>query len=590
LKISINSLNGSLIEGSANYTIKGCEVGTNFLVFGSPILFQTNPFNLSNLDAKYHSISEIIPFITGDYLIIEQKNEKVVAFAVDFFGHSRFYFSISKGGTITLSNLVDDVKTESYNYDYYQILHFLLKGYTWKGGTFLNNIKIVSPSINYLLYENGVKEETIKIPKFNNDNSLEDQVSKVLKAISETEHGKEINLMFSGGKDSTFIALLLNDLGLRFNAIYNKYTSPTFSLNAIDALLSSNVATSQGFKYTELNNNARQDIKNYVLKTIKLLPFEFHTSIAQRNIIEYALSSDSKIMLTGQNADSLYNFGFTGTYTHYKAIIKFLIGKLKREEYENFVNRYFQSDRVLKSIADNTPSRLTKLIWKKFNPDEPITLKQLLNIFTFNGTAIPTISWKRMELITSIKGRDFVYRRNEKEISKLIVEFENRNIDSLRELLLRIKLLGHCQGKDVRCITEWCREYGMKNVQIYSASPVFLKLVKLPISFKDIYQPKYLIYNFIKKRVNYDQIDKLVQKQFDNNTEVENENELFTELLNQLDNEIVKSGIHNALTIMKMSDLFDIEHIENKAEVDKVFRLQLFWLGTSLMNLTQTTN
>jgi len=589
LNILINCIDGNLLEGNANFIIKGKDPNIRLLVFGNPILFHADPFCPLEIEHKFNSISEVVPHLTGDFLIIEERFEKVVAFAVDFFGHSRYYYTIDKNSTITISKSASDFFSNNCEFDYYQIFHFLLKGYTWKGGTFINDLKIICPSIKYLLHENGLIEEIVKIPEVKDRASLEDQVSKVLNGIAKCNPESELNLMFSGGKDSTFIALILNDCRINFNAIYNKYTNPTFSLNALDALLSSNVAASQGFKYTELNNDANSDISKFVLKTISLLPFEFHISIAQRNIIDFASKSSSKIVLTGQNADSLYNFGFTGTYTHYKAIIKFLLGILKPEEYENFVHRYFQSDRVIKSIAENSPSWLTKSLWKAFNPSAQLTLLNLLSVFTFNGTAIPIFEWRSMEVLANKKGQQQVYERNKKEIADLIKEYKNGNIFSLRELLIRIKLLGHCQGKDVRCITEWCREYGLKNIQVYSASPVFWKLLHLPITLKDIYQPKYLIYRFIKKRVNYDKLDKLIQKQYDNKSVVQNENELFSELVSQIDRSLVINGVQYAIEILKKSDFFNLDIIEKRAEADHVFRLKLFWLGMSLKNITQTT-
>jgi hypothetical protein len=586
LKIVVDCKSGLLIKGQADFIIQSSIPGIVFRMFGKPILFKSNQFISRDLDCRFESIAEIIPYISGDYLLIEQKNEKITSFAVDFYGHSRYYYYLDKAGLLEITTSVGELNTnsEDLHYDYYQILLFLLKGYTWKGGTFFTNLKIVTPTMLHVIENVSITLKTVKLPKIVQSKSLDAIVGDVLKGIAKSDPNNKVNLMYSGGKDSTFIALILNEKKIDFSAMFSRYSSPTLSLNLQDSFLSSTIATSQGFEYKELNCDAKSDLKENILDTIKLLPFDFHISVAQRNIIKSVASTQSRVILSGQNADSFYNMGFTGTYPFYKAAIKRFLGILKPEEYENLVNRYFQTDKVLSRLKRNSNSWLENYLWSKFNKKEKLTLKKLLSVLTFNGTCIPKFEWNKMEALTTKFGRNEVYVRNLEEIENLLSELENGRIRNVRELLLRMKLLGHCQGRDVRCITEWSREFNLSNIQIYSTAPVFMKLLNLKNTIKDINQPKFHIFQFVKRRVNYDRIDKLVQKQIFKDVETTNERELFTFLESGLDIETLNQGIKTAFEVLNKSDLFDIEAIRNLAAGDKVFSLQLFWLGRSIQN------
>ena len=257
------------------------------------------------------------------------------------------------------------------------------------------------------------------------------------------------------------------------------------------------------------------------------------------------------------------------------------------EEYENLINRYFQMDHVLEKISLNKPDRMTRLIWKKFNTNTELNLRNVLCTLTFNGTAIPYCSWRKMEEITTESGKEETYSRNLFEIDQLIGELKSNKYNRVRELLMIIKILGHCQGRDVRCITEWCREFSVENIQLYTSSPMFFKLKELKLSLKDVFQPKYYILKYVNKYIDYQKIDRLVLSQYIDKVECSNENELFSILLDQLEEEEIQDSIKYALTVISESDLFNCSKIEERIGEDMVFKFQIFWLGNSLKTINE---
>jgi len=300
MKISLNLYSKKIISSPPDLILEGLNSNLKFLIYGKPLLFKSRPFDINELNGKFNELNDLIVWLTGNFIIFEEYNGKVIAFSIDLFGQTRYYYSLDNE-SINFASKVDQLQYNNQikDYDYYQILLFLLKGYTWNGGTFFKQIKIVSSFKKYKLVDNILIEEYIKIPECKDKNSIKDVSKNILNALSNSNFGNGLDLMFSGGKDSTFIALALSEINTKFRSIYNKYVAPAFSLNAQDAILSSKVAQLRNLNYIELENNAKEDVKNYIHETIKLLPFEFHLSIAQRNIIKYASESGSKLIITG---------------------------------------------------------------------------------------------------------------------------------------------------------------------------------------------------------------------------------------------------------------------------------------------------
>lgn len=570
------------------YSSSNSNNGQKLLFFGKPLLYDATAFNINLIENQ--TIENAIPRLTGAFFCMEIISQKVISFAIDFYGQTRLYMHENDEEIILCDSVFEFADIcENEKYDYYQILYFLAHGEVWNEGTFFENIKILAPSKLYSLTKGLLNRKYLKTPQYDFAKSkLKDVMGDMLSGLSNANTNKPIALMFSGGKDSTFIARLMHKHNLDFKAFFFTYERPTFRSNISDEARASFLANKMGINFHNEKVDAYKVLKESIFEIVKNLPFDFHISIAQKSIIDCAKKQNCYMVLTGQNADSLYNLGSTGEIRPFFAIVKFIFGIYEGNrgyEVRELLSRYFQQSFFLNKLYNKSHNWLPLLLWKRINPSISLTVENLLNGFVSSANGMPQVELSIPFATT--EGAKIYHNKNIAIINELMTTLDEGITYNVRDLMLRIKLLGHCQSRDVRCITEWAKNNGLDNCQVFSSAPVFSYLTQIKMTMKDVLHPKREIQNYLDNEFDYSSLQKeLDVTGFDRDT-LTSENQLFNSLFNFINKNDELNKYNNiALNAIARSPLFDINKIQRDIEKDSVLKYKMIWLGITLNTMS----
>ena len=402
--------------------------------------------------------------------------------------------------------------------------------------------------------------------------------------------------MFSGGLDSTYLSFIASKRKIEFDSSFTNIANPIILPNLDDVVLCSELDNRLNLKVKMKKIDAYDVLKRSLNRTFELLPFEFHVSIFQKDLIELSKSNGTNLVITGQNADSLYNYGKTTYIKPTLTISKLMTGRLKGSGITVLLDRYFQTYRFQRRTRNDKNSLIDKIAWKKINPNKKLNVSNLLAGFILSDKVLPILDNDFVSEIVFKNEKDTYYEWVFNETNTLAKRLKTNPSENVRDLLLRTKLLGHCQGRDVRCITEWSREIGVRNCQIYATAPIFTKLSRINLNFRDIIRPKRQIYKYLKHSSQYFEIKKDMKKNnsnksVENKYEFETEVEYLSSLYSSIEDEFnMNESINYALDILEKSGRVDINILKNKIDEDLSVKFKLGWAGKTLQNYMDKCN
>lgn len=227
----------------------------------------------------------------------------------DIFGNGRVYFSDQPSLVV-----FDDYKSRDKN-NLDEIEFFKRKSYTSCIGTFDVNVHKLPPgnclTINHKSREFQIVDRKHKIFSIlkGGDYKLKDSISKVLEL--ECDNKSENILMFTGGKDSFYLAKIMQEMSVKFRLCFIYYSNESSSDNITDLK-----AVYQLARYLDLPLDVipfeKKDYEKAIddAKNLRPLDYSFPAMYHATKVLKAKYGSIR--LINGQSSDSLLCWGISG--------------------------------------------------------------------------------------------------------------------------------------------------------------------------------------------------------------------------------------------------------------------------------------
>ncbi len=553
----------------------------DLLIWGDVYLFKDKAFNSVNLHSlSGYSFDGLIPLFTGRYLAALIKDNTIIKLAADFYGHMGAYLQDNADTYIVTDDIRNIHFDKHIELDRFQIRHFVDKGYCWESGTFIKQLRKISPTVVYVFGVNGINQEFLPFPTFVREGTLQECMSRTLKSI--VENNGNVGLFFSSGVDSSYIREIAFRNNIKLKSFQHLMKKPRYFATEEDLDLSLRL----NFNRNDIEICGLEDADNFfkeeILTTVRLLPFDFHPALIQSHIYPIAKKEGVSMMISGQNSDSVYALAATHHIPLSKTITKLLSFHIHHSGLKGHYKRYLQTGHFLRKLVKNKPSCWTRYIWKKINPDYDFTFSNLLMAYLKDDAELPVICHNKED-----KYEKCYIEEYQRFVSRLNILLEKG--ESPRMIMIRGKLLGHCQGRDVRCLTEWAKEYKMGNIQVFTSAPILSWLGSHDLGFSDIFIGKRELRKYLEKTIHYSKHKKLVSDYRNKDGIVASEPIRFHDMYNVLNT----SGAMDAL-VKEACNLLVKEDIISQSEYNRYcesgytnYSPRLAWLAKSISNLIE---
>lgn len=287
------------------------DIRSNLFINKNKIIFFGNPI-YHNFDyLNRHNIFKEIKNIKGYFLIlIKEKNN--IFLINDILGNFRCYY-FKKKNEIYISNYFTNfLNKKPKKYNLHELNFWKKKGYTSGDETFYKGLKKIPPnSIFNISNKLSIKSYFGLIKKINYNYNHECFVKqKLIESLNILKKNKKkIILLFSGGLDSTSLALLMKRLKIKFIPIYFKTIPDTYESDKGLELVK-RIGKVIKIKPKILKIKLKTE-KNTISKISKFMHFDSHTSIVQFKGMKKILSIYGKNIqiISGQSSDSIFCFG-----------------------------------------------------------------------------------------------------------------------------------------------------------------------------------------------------------------------------------------------------------------------------------------
>lgn len=580
MNIVVNKKENRIIEKTkSNYFVKLNKEDGELYIWGSIHLFKDRVFGTSSLsEIKDLSFNDIIPLFTGQYIAALIKGDTLKYLAVDFYGHMGAYIHEKKESyqiTDDISSLCFD---EPYDLDKFQIRHFIDKGYCWASGTFIKQLKKISPTITYTFSDGYIQQDFQPFPQYKKNGKLEDCVAETLKAI--VKGSGKVGLFFSSGVDSSYIREVARRKGVELIPMLHYMSHPRYFAPEEDYDLAMRINEGSGdIKVCELKDGDSH-FASTIDSTVKLLPFDFHPALIQSHIYPIMKEMGINMAISGQNSDSVYALGATHHTPLATTIKQLLTFHIHHSGLKGHFKRYLQTGRFLRRLKNGHPAWWTKYIWNKINPDYEFNFSNLLMAYMKDDAELPIICHDKNDKLEASYINQYQHF-----VSKLNVLFDRG--ETPRMVMIRGKLLGHCQGRDVRCLTEWAKKYEMGNIQVFTSGPVLSWIGAHDLGLKDIFVGKRELRKYLDRTIHYTKLKKLVPDYRKIPGVIPSEEMRFHDMYNYI-NTGGKMDLlfHKACELLHNEGIIsDSEYLEYKTNAYSNNSPRLVWFAQSLENL-----
>ncbi|MCR5284625.1 MAG: hypothetical protein K6D95_03405 [Treponema sp.] len=317
------------------------------------------------------NIIDIIQNNEGDFFGLEMNAETITLFQSIHFP-SRVYLKIKTDDwylTDSASDLLQDINELEYNS--FELQYFMLHGSSTAFSTYFKGVYKLIPGeliespfhiiddYKYRLNNNLFVKQLRK--RMQREISFQ-EFNRSCNNVIEKYKNKSIGVLFSGGADSTFLLEKLReqlpDSKITALVFYSKEISSIPSW--IDKKTAINYLEKNNIDYKIINPISKEALQESILTNIKTIPFDSHGSFwiggALRNIVH-----EYDILITGQNADSIYNFGPTVRKDLSKIIKE---KRLKGSGLGEELKRLLFEEKKCNKLKNNQNSFIYKMILK----------------------------------------------------------------------------------------------------------------------------------------------------------------------------------------------------------------------------------
>jgi hypothetical protein len=352
---------------------------------------------------------------------------------------------------------------------------FITKSYPKPGETPYKNVRRLIPSMNYVISKGGMSEKDSRLmaKKIDSRESLIDIIMKnfIRKGYKE----KYVGIFFSGGVDSLTLALICQNLNIRFK-LYIGEEIPKYCENQKDVLRAIDIAEKSKWDYEvvqiDYNKHVESEIKYYRERN----PLSPHLSLIFELIARKMNADGINVALTGQNLDNYYNYGLTNRF------------KLTKNGIISVARGFFVTDFYLSSFSTNI---LHRIIAKS------IAFIGLAGYRKITGKSNIRLPKSLMETVHALESSpEYVPFINSSDYANLTDD--DLNLENARIYLLRNKIDAYSlSGPSVSIITA-CEQNSIECDLPYSNMNCINWYLNRSHPLSELFYGKKTLYNFVK--------------------------------------------------------------------------------------------
>lgn len=442
--------------------------GQNVYLYGFPIYPDVSQLSKANITLRQNEIEGYYLFVGYDASELVVCNDISAGFRVYYYMDNECIYLCDDVQAL-LSMIKKEYTDLSFNENAYR--YFEKHGYTPGGDTFFHEIKKLPPS-SYLKITPGA---VVLKPNFANVDHTPNAKKHVLKVNDSIRNtfshlkgmeGKKI-LYFSGGKDSTLLALTLKDLAIPFTAVYME-AEPPYKENYKDKIRAEHVAKQIGMDYE--TQTIRTDAITEMLseKIASSFPFDQHfyalhyLSVKQ---LKERYGSDL-ILINGQSSDTIFSYGSSQqSFGHYFACLTFM------------------KELKMKVLLDAI---------LQFKHGKNFSLPK--NEIDFYCAFLD--NFKNMAVLSNHESDDF------KNYCHGIIQDLLGHGYSGHTLMMLLKIYTHLQGPDNQTVIKSALDQGITKIVLPYAYPgVIYNTIRYKSTFKELMTAKYPVNALIKEKI-----------------------------------------------------------------------------------------
>lgn len=460
------------------------------------------PVGTQIFDTRCENLDTILNSTTGYFCFIYFDSDKVII-ANDILGGFRLYtyecndiLIITDDYHTILSEIRKRANLIEGEIDEVQLQYWKKHGYTFGDRTFIKGLNKVLPGSIITIEKKTISNDFYFKRGVIRENSVVKHRREVRNAITasfrnlkiQTANKFKVILLFSGGRDSTYLAREMLRLGIDFDPIFF-YSDPPYEANVKDFLRANIVAKQIGIQLRKIDISWNEN-KDVLPILTKDLLFDRHFALLHYlgfSQLRGEYDPENTIVINGQGSDSIFSFGpsedtigdflrrltiYFPTFSHY------FLGKIFERKFQRkFIRRSTKNDNLV-AFA---------------NSKNYVFLKESISDAGLDG-----------EMLNYIK---------------------DLNIGSYsdEETRMRIKIGLFLQGSDNQVAICAPRAFGFNKVFLPFSNPVIINAtIKYKSILKEILSPKYVIPRAIsgtnvlvekemqKKFISLDELEKAV--------------------------------------------------------------------------------
>lgn len=387
-------------------------------------------------------------------------------------GGIELYYAIYKGKVVYDTDfwrLSKKIKKMTLNKS--ERTFFERKGYLRPGKTLFNEIHRLRLGYGLLICSNEFKIVELKRKDWNINykkflDTLRNSVRMHLNVVEKQKNA----LLFSGGKDSALLALLLNkEFGVPLKLYSAQYSNPKgFLMSEKDTQRSLYYGKLLGIEISNIQVDCNKLLFEEISYLISLMPFGAHPAIIFEFLFRMIKNDlGSAVVWTGQNADTVYGMGLTDS------------------NLSSAIVRYFLTDSFLATLNDTKNQFLGKVIANLICEMYHFTRKKKI----YRPKSSEELYYSAMNGINMM----YPYKIKHQKVRK-----DSTSVEVVRRTIWDNYQSAHLMGMDHQVI----RNVGDKNIlRIFPYSTVSSMMMFRNISynFRDLLVPKRYISIYLQK-------------------------------------------------------------------------------------------
>lgn len=460
---------------------------------------------------KYDNLKTFLSNFIYDFCGAVIDNSGVRVFA-SLFSPSRYYLFKTETQWRLTNNPNELLELDTARaFNSYELLYFFVNGYTTAFSTFYKNWykllpgEVIAPaeiSDNYekrlesnLLIEKLAKN-TVKKQTFE---AFDCTFDKILKKVISGK--KRIGVLFSGGADSAYLLLKLLSLAedKTFVTALIFFSKKLSTINSCDDKLKAvKFLKEHNIKYEIIDPLKYETLSESLFKNISAIPFDSHASLWIGGALR-SISAQYDLILTGQNADSMYNFGPTARLDLKNIILKRSFQSAGLGEY--LKRRLYQTEKLNSFKRKNKSYGLIanlKFLLHLYHFDKRMLsgmrYSDFLAGFSCQCNYIPYFYSNMVKNVITNEGIDAFFSKMCEAVNGL----RKYTLDARQDLLL-LKLFTFVQGSDSAVMKEIGVKSNCSTVFPFTEPDAIAFFSSYKLTADDSVHPKKFIYEFHKK-------------------------------------------------------------------------------------------